>query len=152
MTITVLLKMSFIILLLCVHSFDIFLLSIAVVLNLFQPASNIIVTQKPLTPKPSSCKSPLEGWSEDGKGNREPTETELISNLKDTTLHDDQVNGLEVQSHDGNGARENTVNSKENADEMQNNEDIKSSDKENGVVVKNGETGFIGGNAKNGRR
>ena len=106
------------------------------VFSFFQPASNIIVSQKPLTPKPS--KSPLQGWVEDSQGKRQPTDAELISTKQDTSLHaEDQVDGLEVQSVGGNNVRENTEGSK---DGLENSKNAENDTKVNGEVIENGKT------------
>lgn len=61
-----------------------------------QPSSNMMVSQKPLTPKPSSRRSPLQGWSGEGQSKRQPTDTEFMNDHQDM-LHEDQVDGLEAE-------------------------------------------------------
>lgn len=61
------------------------------------PTSNMIVSQKPLTPKPSSRRSPLQGWAGEDQGKRQPTEADLLNNHQDS-LHEDNVDGLEAQN------------------------------------------------------
>ena len=82
-----------------------------------------MVSQKPLTPKPSSCKSPLQGWAGEGETKRPPSENGLINNEKDQALHEDQVDGFEVQNVSEN-VNTNEDNVKESKEALQSNEDV----------------------------
>ena len=102
-----------------------------------------MVSQKPLTPKPS--KSPLQGWTEDGEGKRQPADSELISTHKDTSLHaEDQVDGLNAQT----GSEKNVTENKEDTkDDLEKSEIKEENDtKVDGEVIDNGKTEQSGEN------
>ena len=83
-----------------------------------------MVSQKPLTPKPSSCKSPLQGWAGEGETKKTPSENGLINHKNDKSLHEDQVDGMETPKSNEyiNGTAENVQDSKETEEVFQNNE------------------------------
>ena len=92
-----------------------------------------MVSQKPLTPKPSSCKSPLQGWAGEGEPKRTPSENGLINHKNDKSLHEDQVDGMETPKSNEyiNGNGENVQESKETEEVFQNNE---SKDSDNNAI------------------
>ena len=92
-----------------------------------------MVSQKPLTPKPSNCKSPLQGWAGEGEPKRTPSENGLINHKNDKSLHEDQVDGMETPKSNEyiNGTAENVQEYKETDEVFQNNE---SKDSDNNAI------------------